>query len=83
METEYNGITIVLSTDAEHTSRLMPYLPYHEVKNGGAYWFEMSAEGHDKNGNSCTVYWEFKTVKGSAQELDTYDYSKATRVIWD
>ena len=83
METEYNGITIVLSTDADLTSRLMPYLPYHEAKDGEPYRFEMSAKGYDAAGNGCTVYWEFEAVKGSAQELDTYDYSKATRVSWD
>lgn len=82
METEYNGKTITLDTDADFTSRLMPYLPYHEAEEGDVYRFEMSAEGHDEGGNGCTVYWEFNTVKGSEQELDTYDYSKPTRVYW-
>jgi ribosome maturation factor RimP len=81
--TQHEGKTIILDDQADFTSRLMPYLPYHEAGEGDTYYFEMSAPGHDEAGNDCTVYWEFAAVKGEERELDTYDYSNAIRVIWD
>lgn len=81
--TQCEGKTIILDSDADLTSRLMPHLPYHEAEEGNKYYFEMSASGHDEAGNGCTVYWEFAAVKGDEPELDTYDYSEATRIIWD
>lgn len=80
---QYEGKIITLDTDATLTSRLMPYLPYHDAEEGDTYHFEMRALGHDENDNDCTVYWEFEAVKGSEPELDTYDYDEATRVFWD
>lgn len=81
--TQYQGKTITLDSDADETNRLMPYLPYQEAGEGDTYYFEMFASGHDEAGNDCTVYWEFTAVKGEERELDTYDYSEATRIIWD
>jgi hypothetical protein len=81
--TQYEGKTITLDDQAEPTSRLMPFLPYHEAAEGDTYYFEMSAPGHDEDGTKCTVYWEFKAVKGEDREFDTYDYDKATRIYWD
>jgi hypothetical protein len=81
--TQHEGKTIILDDQAEITSRLMPYLPYHEAEDGDIYHFEMSAPGHDEAGNGCTVYWEFEAVKGEYRELDTYDYDQATRISWD
>lgn len=81
--TQREGKTIILDSDADFTSRLMPHLPYHEAEEGDTYFFEMSANGHDEQGNNCTVYWEFEAVKGEEPELDTYDYSVATRIVLD
>lgn len=81
--TQHEGKIITLDDLAELTNRLMPYLPFHKAEEGDTYWFEMSASGHDEDGNTCTVYWEFAAEKGFEPELDTYDYSTATRVIWD
>ena len=80
---QHEGKTIVLNDQAELTSRLMPYMPYHEAREGETYCFEMSAPGYDEEGNGCTVYWEFDAVKGEEPELDTYDYSEATRIVLD
>jgi hypothetical protein len=81
--TQCEGKTIILDGQAEITGCLMPYLPYHEAEEGDTYYFAMSAPGHDEAGNDCTVYWEFKAVKGEYRELDTYDYDEATRIYWD
>lgn len=43
--TQYEGKTITLDREADLTSRLMPYLPYHEAGEGDTYYFEMSAPG--------------------------------------
>lgn len=70
----FEGTTYTLTADAEPTSRLMPYAPYHEAEEGESYWFEMSAPCQDADGNEYTMYWEFEAVKGQEQELDQYDY---------
>ena len=80
---QFEEKTITLDDQAEPTSRLMPYRPYHEAETGDEYWFEMSAPGHDRDGNGCTVYWEFSAVKGDEPELDTYDYDQAASVTFD
>lgn len=81
--TQCEGKTIILDDQADFTSRLMPYLPYQQAEEGDTYCFEMSAPGHDEAGNGCMVYWEFMAIKGEDRELDTYDYSTATRISWD
>lgn len=82
-ETFYENKLITLDSVADFTNRLMPFLPYHEAREGDRYCFEVSASGHDEDKNKCTVYWEFEAVKGAELELDAYDYTLATRVVFD
>lgn len=79
-EVEFEGQEYQLTGSADFTSRLMTFQPFHEAGEGDEYYFEMSAPAIDKDGNKCTVYWEFKAIKGEEKELDEYDYDNVARV---
>lgn len=83
---KFNGCEYALTSDADHTNRLLPgnYINFVDAAEGDAYDFEMSADAIDSEGNQYTVYWLFEGIKGEGDhELDSYDYSDVDRVVKD
>lgn len=77
----FNGKTYTLTTDAEPSSRLLPYPKnYHEMETGEEYDFEMIAKAVDDEGNEYYVSWIFSEVKGEELELDCLDYDNVDNV---
>lgn len=77
----FNGVEYALTTQADETSRLMPYAPYHEAKDGEEYAFEMAAYAIDADDNEYRVTWEFMNIKGKdGRQLDEFDYDDAHSV---
>ena len=77
----HNGVTYNLTTNADHTNRLLPagYTNYHEAGEGEEYDFELSAHATHE-GEEYIVYWLFVGRKGDDDpELDSYDYSVVDR----
>lgn len=72
----FDGKEYQLTGEVDFTSRILPgNMNYHEVALGEKYKFEMSAPAIDAEGNTYTIYWIFKGVKGEDDpELDSYDY---------
>jgi hypothetical protein len=76
----HEGRVLHLTDQADFTSRLMGYKPYHEASDGDEYQFEMSAPAKDDDGNSYVVYWIFWDVRGQEKDLDEFDYDNIDRV---
>lgn len=73
---EFAGKTFTFITEAEPSSRLLPYPKnYHEVAEGEEYDFEMVAYAVDENKEKYMVSWIFSDIKGDGQEYDAFDYA--------
>ena len=70
-----------LTSNADYTNRLLNGpRNYHEASEGQKYFFEMSADAVDSEGNEYTVYWIFDDVMGEETPLDNFDYDDVDRV---
>jgi hypothetical protein len=79
----FKGKKYILTDQAEHTNRLLPYNGYNDPDDCGNYDFEVSASAIDEKGTEYMVYWIFNTEKdedGNSKELDEYNYDDVSRV---
>jgi hypothetical protein len=85
-EVKFEEEKYILTSQAEHTNRLLSYKDYHETDEGEEYNFEMSANAvqidEDCNiiADEYKIYWIFSDIKGSEKELDQFDYEDIDRV---
>lgn len=80
-EVEYKDKTYIIEGQSEHSNRLLDIVPnYNNPDENGNYYFEMTDNAIDYEGNEYRAVWIFNTEDIDMEDMSNWDWDKVYNI---